>query len=227
MTFKDDTINKSRKITFICVTILAISGCSKSGKTISIDKSDPNLAAINYNLEEYLFLSQYFEEPVHVEHFFHELTFKYYQNYSCIVVSSKSPSYWESSGSISNPLKGKEKSEAVLQKLCPAPKFELDGYKWQGKFNVFKTDGSVEQWMVNGEYYPDKKYNQIDKIEIKTLKPKGTFYFSPSASNKNQHKNIINESTNNSICICEYASNEVIEGIIPKKSVTILPVPAF
>ena len=58
MIFKGMKTNQMSKIICLCIVFLAIGGCSKSGKKVIIDKSDPNLTIINENLTDYMFLRE-------------------------------------------------------------------------------------------------------------------------------------------------------------------------
>ena len=165
-----------KRIILLCLSLvlmLIVSGCSKRDKGISIDRSNPELEIINESLEDYMFIREDFNEPDRVWSYLEELVALYYKSYQQ-VGSSGSLKRMERSD-LSAWLRGKEKSESVLRQLCSDPKFMLEANKWKIAFNVFKRDGSVVRWGVEGEYYPENQYNQIDKIEISTLKPKGTF----------------------------------------------------
>lgn len=156
-------------IVCLCLAFLGLSGCSKRDKVISIDSSNPELAVINDSLEDYMFLSHYFENPDRINSFLSELLFLYYKSYQQVGSSNL-----ERTG-LSSWLRAGEKSEAVLRELCSNPKFVIEANKWKIEFNVIKQDGSAVRWETEGEYSPENQYNQIDKIEITTLKPKGTF----------------------------------------------------
>ena len=169
--------NKLPNIICLCVFLLLISGCSKSGKTISIDKSDPDMVIINENLIDYMFLREDFNEPERYGYYLEKIIRPYFKSYSYVGSSHR---LWLMEGrDISHWLKGRVKDEDVLRQLCSDPKFTFESNKWKIEFNVLKQDGSVDRCKVIGEYYPQKQYNQIEKMEISNLKPKGTFSFYP------------------------------------------------
>jgi len=166
-------INHIGSIMCLLVAFLTVSGCSKSGKDDVTDMSGPELAVINSSLKDYMFTKQHFNDPEEIEGFLLELEALHYNSY-LLVGSSRTLRLMEQ-GDISSWLRAKEKSEAVLKELCSDPQFVFEGNKWKVTFNVFKKDGGVDKWQVVGEHLPEKKYNQVEKIEIMTLKPKGTF----------------------------------------------------
>ena len=173
--YNEQTAKKFHFCTIIClfVVFLTVSGCSKSGKGDVIDLSAPELSVINNSLNDYTFIKQYFDEPERVESFLQELVALHYNSY--LLVGSSGTLRLMERGDISSWLRAKEKREAVLRELCSDPQFVFEGNKWKVVFNVFKKDGSVDKWEVVGEHYPEKRYNQVEKVEIRTLKPKGTF----------------------------------------------------
>jgi len=163
-------------VSIIClfVALLAFIGCSKSSKNDVTYISAQELAVINNSLIDYMFLKRHFDEPDRVWAFLQELAVLHYDSYP--FVASGGTLWLVKQNEISSWLKAKEKSEDVFRELCPDPQFMFEGNQWKVVFNVFKKDGSVDKWQVEGEHYPPKKYNQVEKIEITTLKPPGTFF---------------------------------------------------
>jgi hypothetical protein len=155
------------------VAFMIVSGCSKSCKDDVVDISAPELSVINESLRDYMFSKQDFNEPNSVWAFLQELAALHYDSY--LLVGSSGTMRLMERNDISSWLRGKEKSKAVLRELCSDPKFMLEGNKWKVLFNMFKKDGSVDKWEVVGKHDPENKYNQVEKIEISTLRPKGTF----------------------------------------------------
>jgi len=166
-------INHMGAIMCLLVAFLTVSGCSKSGKDEVTDISGPELAVINNSLKDYMFTEQDFDEQDRVVPFLEELVAPHYNSH-LLVGSTRTLRFMER-GDISSWLRAKEKSEAVLRGLCSDPQFVFEGNKWRITFNVFKKDGGVDKWQVVGEHDPKNEYNQVEKIEISTLKPKGTF----------------------------------------------------
>ena len=166
-------VNYVGVIMCLLIAFQTIIGCSKSDEGDSMEVDHPKLAVINESLKDYSFLRKHFDESESYCSFLEELVALHYNSY-LIVGSNATLRRMERSG-VSAWLRGREKSESVLMQLCSDPKFVLEGNKWKVLFNVFKKDGSVDKWNVVGKHDPEKEYNQIDKIEIITLKPKGTF----------------------------------------------------
>jgi hypothetical protein len=153
--------------------LLAFSGCSETSEDDVTYISVQELIDINNSLIDYMFLKRYFDEPDRIWAFLQEIAVLHYDLYP--FVASNGTLWTVRQNDISSWLQAKEKSEDVFRELCSSPKIVFDGNEWNVIFNVFKKDGSVDKWNVKGEYYPIKKYNQITKIEITALKPKGTF----------------------------------------------------
>ncbi len=167
-------MNKSVSRLCLFVSFMIVSGCSKSGKDDINYVSAQELAAINYSLKDYMFMRRYFDEQDRIWDFLQELASLHYDSYPFVASSG---TLWSvKRDDISSWLRAKEKSEAVFRKLCSDPLLTLEANKWKVVFNVFKRDGGVDKWQVIGEHYPEKRYNQIEKIKISTLKPKGTFF---------------------------------------------------
>jgi hypothetical protein len=152
------------------IAFLTLGGCSKSSKNISAQE----LADINNSLIDYMFLKRHFDEPDRIWAFLQKLAILHYDSFP--FVASGGTLWKVRPDDISSWLKAKEKSEDVFKKLCSDPQLKIEGNNWKVVFNVFKKDGSVDKWQVEGEHYPPKKYNQVKKIEIMTLKPQGTFF---------------------------------------------------
>lgn len=153
---------------------LAINGCSKSHEDDFKVLSARELNIINYKLKDYMFTKRHFDDQDRLWAFLQELASMHYDQYP--LVASGGTLWSVRREDISTWLKGKEKSEVVFRKLCPNPLLTLEANKWEVVFNVFKKDGGVDKWKVRGEHYPEKRYNQIEKIQISLLKPKGTFF---------------------------------------------------
>ena len=166
--------NKVHTIVCLFVAICTFSGCSKSSEDNVTRIPARELAAINNSLMDYMFLKRYFDEPDRLWAFLQELAVLHYDSYP--FVASGGTLWSVRRDEISAWLKAKEKNEVDFRKLCPDPQFVVAGNNWKVIFNVFKKDGSVDQWQVVGEHDPQKKYNQVEKIEITTLKPSGTFF---------------------------------------------------
>lgn len=165
------------------IAFLAFSGCSKIGENDVMDISAQEIKIINYKLKDHMFMKRHFDDQDRILAFLHELaTLQCYD--SPPFQRYDSPPFIASGGTllsvrrdnISSWLRGKEKSEAVFRKLCPDPLLTFEADKWKVVFNVFRKDGSVEKWQVVGKHYPEKRYNQIEKIKISLLKPRGTFF---------------------------------------------------
>ena len=155
------------------VAFMIVSGCSKSGEDDIMDVSAQDMDVINESLRDYMFSKQDFNEPNSVWAFLQELAALHYDSYP--LVGSGGTLWSIKRDDISSWLRAKEKSEAVFRELCSDPQFVFEGNKWIVVFNVFKKDGGVDKWEVVGEHDPDNKYNQVEKVEISILKPKGTF----------------------------------------------------
>ena len=167
-------MNKSVSRLCLFIFFMIVSGCSESGKDDVMDVSAQELATINYSLKDYMFTRRYFDEQDRVCAFLQELASLHYDSYP--FVASGGTLWSVKRDDISSWLRAKEKSESVFRKLCSDPLLTLEANKWKVVFNVFKRDGGVDKWQVIGEHYPEKRYNQIEKIKISTLKPKGTFF---------------------------------------------------
>ena len=166
-------INLVQAILLIC--FLTAGGCSKSGKDEATIISPQDLAVINDNLKDQRFIKEHFKDPDRVRYFLADVVmFSCNNNYQTIA-SNASLKRMERTNSVKSWLRGREKNEAVFRELWTDPTVELEGNNWKAVFNVFRPDGSVEKWEVVGENDPEREYNQIDKIEITTLKSKGTF----------------------------------------------------
>jgi len=76
-----------------------------------------------------------------------------------------------------NWLAGTEKNEKVLIDLCLKPSFKSVLDNWKIDFNVLNNDGSVDRWDVSGRYYSNERKNQLIGIDVKKIKPEGTFFF--------------------------------------------------
>jgi len=166
-------VNYMGIIMCLLIAFQIITGCSKSDEGDPMEEDHPKLAVINESLKDYRFLRKHFDEPESYCSFLEELVALHYNSY-LLVGSNSTLRRMERSG-VSAWLRGREKSEAVLRQLCSEPKFVLEGNKWKVLFNVFKKDGSVDKWNVEGKYDPEKEHNQIDKITISILKQRGTF----------------------------------------------------
>lgn len=167
-------INHIGAIMCLLVAFMTVSSCSKSGEDDVTYISGPELAVINYKLKDYMFMKRHFDDQDRLWDFLQELAPLHYDSYP--LVASGGTLWSVKRDDISSWLKAKEKSEAVFRKLCPDPLLTLEANKWKVIFNVFRRDGGVDKWQVIGEHYPEKRYNQIEKITIMTLKPKGTFF---------------------------------------------------
>ncbi|MHC4463870.1 MAG: hypothetical protein ACYS30_20920 [Planctomycetota bacterium] len=167
---------KARRLLRLTLALMLLAvGCKKKpGEDEVTDISGPELAVINNSLKDYMFTEQDFNEPDRVWDFLQELASLHYDSYP--LVASGGTLWSVKKDDISSWLKTKEKSEAVFRKLCPDPLLTLEANKWEIVFNVFRRDGGVDKWQVRGEHYPEERYNQIEKIKISTLKPKGTFF---------------------------------------------------
>jgi hypothetical protein len=148
---------------------LNIGGCSKSSKNMSAQE----LAGINNNLIDYMFLKRHFDEPDRIWAFLQELAVLHYDSFP--FVASRGTLWTVRPDDISSWLNAKEKNEKAFKELCSDPQFIFEENKWKVVFNVFKKDGSVDKWQVEGEHYPQKRYNQVQKIKITTLRAPGTF----------------------------------------------------
>lgn len=158
----------------LALMLLAVGCKKKSGEDEVTDISGPELAVINYKLKDYMFMKRHFDDQDRVWDFLQELASLHYDSYP--LVASGGTLWSVKRDDISSWLQAKEKSEAVFRKLCPDPLLTLEANKWKVIFNVFRRDGGVDKWQVIGEHYPEKRYNQIEKIKISPLKPKGTFF---------------------------------------------------
>ncbi|HUU18442.1 MAG TPA: hypothetical protein VMW72_14930 [Sedimentisphaerales bacterium] len=156
------------------IAFLAFSSCSKIEENDIKDISTQELNIINYKLKDYMFMKRHFDDQDRLWAFLQELASLHYDSYP--LVASGGTLWSVKRDDISSWLQAKEKSEAVFRKLCSDPQLTLEANKWKVIFNVFKRDGGVDKWQVLCEHYPEKRYNQIEKIKISTLKPKGTFF---------------------------------------------------
>lgn len=165
-------MNLTSPTIFFFMVFLITNGCSKSGNS-SKSGTLPNLSAINENLKEHEFIIKHFEDPKKVDSFLIKLVTLYCDGLYQEIASPITLKRMERTNSIEAWLRGKEKNEIVLRKLCKEPEIIIEGNKWKIVFNVLRRNGSVEKWEVAGEN--DSEFNQIDKIEIKILRSKGTF----------------------------------------------------
>jgi hypothetical protein len=78
------------------------------------------------------------------------------------------PSHW---------LRGKEKNKAILTRLCQDPQFRVADNRWTVTFNVFRSDGGVDEWTVIGVHDSESRTNKIEKMEGRQLRPRGTFFY--------------------------------------------------
>jgi len=159
------------------IVFLTVVGCSKSGKDEAAGVSPPDLAVINDSLKDHRFIKEHFKDPDRVRYFLADVVMFSCNNYYQEIATNESLKRMVRTNSVKGWLRGKEKNEAVFRELWTDPTVELEGNKWKLVFNVFRPDGSVEMWEVVGKNDPEREYNQIDKIEITTLKPKGTFSY--------------------------------------------------
>lgn len=170
----------SRRISYLyifsnlLIVFIAFCGCSKSPEELFVALSKQELNDINYKLQDYMFMTNYFDDKDRLWDFLQKAASLHYDSYP--LVASGGTLWSVKENDISSWLRGKEKSEKVFRKLCPDPKLTLDSNKWDVVFNVFRKDGGVDKWQVTGEHYPAKRYNQINKIKISNLKPEGTFF---------------------------------------------------
>lgn len=156
------------------IALLSISGCSKSGTQKVSNVSPADVAVINDSLKDHRFIKEHFEDPERVQSFLAKLVALCCNRSYQVIASGATLKRMERSG-LSAWLRAGEKSEVVLRGLLTDPKVMLEGNKWKVEFNVFRRNGGVEKWDVAGKNDPEREYNQIDKIEITTLKSKGTF----------------------------------------------------
>jgi len=173
--YKEKREKKFHFVTIMCLftAFLTFSSCSKRDEAVSMEGDHPKLVVINQSLKDYSFLRNHFDENERSCSLLGELVALHYNSY-LLVGSSETLKLMER-GDISSWLRAKEKKEDVLRTLCSDPQFVLEGDKWKVLFNVFKKDGSVDKWKVVGVHDPENNYNQVEKLEISTLKPKGTF----------------------------------------------------
>ena len=169
-----ENINRAFVIMCLSITFLSIGGCSKSDKSNISPEQPPALSDINDSLKDYRFTRKQFNDPEIVYSFLARLVALYCNGQYQEVAMNTALQRMERSG-IEAWLRGIEKSEVVLRELFSDPNVKFEGNKWNIKFNVFRRDGSVETWKVNGTNDPQNEYNQINKIETNALKPKGTF----------------------------------------------------
>jgi len=167
-------LNDRRAIVCLVAAFLTVAGCAKIREDVTRSASPAQLCVINEKLEDYRFIREHFEDPERVWPLLQKVVGLYYDAPGYLVGSSVSLRIIDG-GDLSRWLQGREKDEAVFRQLYHDPQFMFEGNKWKVVFNVLRPDGGVDKWQVVGEQYPEKEYNQIDTIQISTLKPKGTF----------------------------------------------------
>ena len=134
------------------------------------------IPAINKILVKYSFQQKDFDNPEKVDSFL-KLLVGYYAGGRLIVGSSVFLEGYAKNERRDGWLQGREKSEEVFKSLCKDPVFEFEGNNWKVVFNVFKPDGSVDKWVVKGEYVASTKSNKVHTIDISRLKREGTFSY--------------------------------------------------
>ena len=171
---------KQRKIIssiIICffMVFLIMSGCSKSNNDGAKSGIPSNLSAINESLKNYEFTIEHFKDPKKVDSFLIKIVTLCCDGLYQEIASPITLKRMERTNSVKAWLYGRERRESVLRELCQEPKVLIEGQKWKIEFNVFRRNGSVEKWNVVGNNDAENEYNQINEVEIKILKSKGTF----------------------------------------------------
>lgn len=80
-------------------------------------------------------------------------------------------------GDLSSWLRGTEKDEAAIKKLCRDPEFIFKGNNWKVTFNMFRPGGSVSQFILSGRHDPQANANEILSMSVTTIRPPGTFSY--------------------------------------------------
>jgi len=160
-----------RKHVYIIVTYSGKEGVflEKDGRYVHVN-AGAELLAINEILREIKFTRADFNDPQETHRFLTEV--------ACLHRGPRLvPGSWFILNSASHWLRGEEQDETVLIRLCKDPQFTFEGNTWTVVFNVFKPDGSVDEWRVVGEHDPDARANLILASDLAPLKPPGTFSY--------------------------------------------------
>jgi hypothetical protein len=130
---------------------------------------------INIVLAQFIFTSADFNDSYRTERFL-EIIVELYKGPRFVILSNLFLKE-EQGEFFENWLAGIEKSEKILIDLCLEPSFESVLDNWKIVFNVLNSDGSVDQWIVSGRYYSNERKNQLSRIDVRNIKPEGTFFY--------------------------------------------------
>ena len=131
-------------------------------------------SALNEIISHYRFPRDHFEDPNEVDYFlglivgFRQGPRRYVGSSDLIrMLEGESLHRWN---------EGKVKDERVFRELCRDPIFRFTGEdRWTVMWNVFKEDGSVDQWTAEGRFDQQTQTNQIDTLAMRRIYPKGSF----------------------------------------------------
>jgi len=145
----------------------------RNGTYVQVD-SGAELIAINEILAGYEFTRQDFNVPQRVDAFLDEIIWLHTGTPGLTPGSSFG---LKTMGPLEDWLRGSEKDEAVLRKLCEDPQFVFDQDVWTVVFNMIRADGAVDRWRVVGRHDRQTNTNEIWAMRRITIKPAGTFSY--------------------------------------------------
>lgn len=144
----------------------------RDGHYIRLD-SGSELIAINEVLQGYRFGREHVNDPQRVFQFLGEITFLH-EGPGLVPGSSFA---LKTMGRLSDWLRGTAQNQADLLELCEDPDFVFEGNTWTVVFNAIKRNGGVDRWRVVGEHDPEADRNEILRIDVCNILPKGTFSY--------------------------------------------------
>ncbi len=159
----------SRKVFVIRTTKDRGTFMERNGQYVRLD-SGAELLGINEVLSDFTFTRSDFSDPGRLVRFLSEVMFSHHGPEGTVASGSLQRMGW-----LELWLRGNEKDESVLKKLCEAAEVEFDGDVWRVVFNTIRRDGGADQWELTGRHDPDGKKNEIWNIEVTPIKPPGTF----------------------------------------------------
>lgn len=171
------TFNWSSKKIFVVYTRRGKVGTFMESNGDYVQMNLPSgISAINEVLRDYRFTRQDFADAESVYHFL-ETVVLLYEGEGRPIGSSVFLGTLGGPEGVARWSRHSKKIETALREVCRDPQFAFDGDTWVVRFNVFRPDGGVDQWRVEGEFSPATQSNAIRKAERHVLKKRGTFAY--------------------------------------------------
>ncbi len=171
------TFDWSSKKIFVVYTKRGKVGTFTENNAHYIQMNSPSgITAINEVLRDYRFTRQGFADAESVYHFL-ETVVLLYEGEGRFIGSSVFLGVLGGPEGIALWSRHSKKIETALRGVCRDPRFVFDGDTWVVTFNVFRPDGGVDQWRVEGEFSPATHSNAIHKMDTNVLKKRGTFAY--------------------------------------------------